>query len=194
MDVIYKITSPSGKVYIGRTKNYNKRMSEHKNIAESGKGTYKIHQAIRKYGWDTLTKEIICNVSHKSAPIIEEQFITAYDSYKNGYNSVPTGAGGEFPYKDRRDSVEYQQYLKTMSNATSGKGNGMYGKTHSDEARAKQKQKAKGRFSLEWYIDRNGSVDGIRLYEERGVWLKNRNLKKDSKGRFIKSNNIIKKD
>jgi len=190
MDVIYKITSPSGKVYIGRTKNYNKRMKEHKHIAESGDGGYKIHQAIRKYGWDNLTKEIISEVSHKQAPIIEEQFITAYDSYRNGYNSLPTGAGGEFPYKDRRDTDEYQQYLKVMSKATSGELNGMYGKNHSAETKELQKEKAKGRFSLDWYIDRNGSDEGTRLYEERRVWLKTRNLKKDSKGRFIKSNKL----
>ena len=194
MDVIYKLTSPSGKVYIGRTKNFEKRMYEHKNTSESNRGECKIHHAIRKYGWDTFHKEILCDVSHIQAPIVEEQFIKAYDSYKTGYNSIETGAGGEFPYTGRRDTIEYQKYLKKMSDATSGELNGMYGKTHSDAARAKQKQKAKGRFSLEWYIDRNGSDDGLRLYEERGVWLKNRNLKKDDKGRFIKSNNIIKKD
>jgi hypothetical protein len=73
-----------------------------------------------------------------------------------------------------------------MSKATTGELNGMYGKSHSEEAKQKQKEKAKGRFSLEWYIDRNGSEEGTRLYEERRTWLKNRNLKKDSKGRFIK--------
>jgi group I intron endonuclease len=185
MDVIYKITSPSGKVYIGRSKNYEKRMREHKNKANTN-CNYKISQAIRKYGWDGMTKEILCEVSHKQAPILEEQFITAYDSYKSGYNSIPTGVGGEFPYEGRRNSAEYTDYIERMSKATTGELNGMYGKTHSEEAKQKQKQKAKGRFSLDWYIDRNGSDEGIRLYEERRVWLKNRNLTKDDKGRFIK--------
>ena len=62
----------------------------------------------------------------------------------------------------------------------------MFGKTDSDEAKALQKQKAKGRFSLEWYKERNGDSEGIRLYEERCYKLKHRNLQKDSKGRFIK--------
>ena len=62
----------------------------------------------------------------------------------------------------------------------------MYGKSHSEEAKQKQREKAKGRFSLEWFIDINGKEEGTRLYEERRTWLKNRNLKKDSKGRFIK--------
>jgi group I intron endonuclease len=186
MDVIYKLTSPSGKVYIGRTKNFEKRMGEHKNTSESNRGDCKIHQAIRKYGWDNFQKEILCEVSHKQAPIVEEQFIKAYDSYKTGYNSIETGAGGEFPYTGRRDTIEYQEYLKKMSDSTSGENNGMYGKSHSEEAKQKQREKAKGRFSLEWFIDRNGKEEGTRLYEERRTWLKNRNLKKDSKGRFIK--------
>ena len=62
----------------------------------------------------------------------------------------------------------------------------MYGKTHSEESKKKLKEKAKGRFSLEWYIDRNGKEEGTRLYEERRVWLKSRNLKKDENGRFLK--------
>jgi hypothetical protein len=30
-------------------------------------------------------------------------------------------------------------------------------------------------------------VEGERLYEERRVWLKSRNLKKDENGRFLKA-------
>ena len=133
-----------------------------------------------------MKMEILCEVSHKQAPIVEEQLIKVYDSYKSGYNSVPTEAGGEFPYEGRRDSVEYAEYVHRMSIATKGDRNGMYGKSHSEEAKQKQREKANGRFSLEWFIDRNGKEEGTRLYEERRTWLKNRNLKKDSKGRFIK--------
>jgi hypothetical protein len=63
--------------------------------------------------------------------------------------------------------------------------NGMHGKQHSAEAIEKQKQAAKGRYSLEWFIDRYGDQQGPIKYEERRVFLKNRNLKKDEKGRFI---------
>jgi hypothetical protein len=62
----------------------------------------------------------------------------------------------------------------------------MYGKKHSNSAIQKQKEKAKGRFSLEWYIDRNGKEEGTRLWEERRVFLKNRNLPKDENGKFLK--------
>jgi hypothetical protein len=51
----------------------------------------------------------------------------------------------------------------------------------------KLKAKAKGRFTLDWYKERNGDVEGERLYEERRVWLKSRNLKKDENARFLKA-------
>jgi hypothetical protein len=81
--------------------------------------------------------------------------------------------GGEF-------SVE-NLVFKRMRN------NGMYGKTHSEESKDKLKAKAKGRFTLDWYKEKNGDVEGERLYEERRVWLKSRNLKKDENGRFLKA-------
>jgi len=68
-----------------------------------------------------------------------------------------------------------------------GERNGMYGKTHSDEAREKQKQKAKGRFSLEWYIDRYGQNEGTQLYTKRCENLRNRKLNRNEKGVFIPS-------
>lgn len=185
MEYIYKITSPSNKVYIGRAKNFDTRMIEHKSLAERG-GGYTIHQAIRKYGWDNMTREIICEVSTAKAKHIEEQFIRAYDSVNTGYNDT-YNCGGQFPYENMRDTEAYQTYIKKMSLATSGEKNGMYGKSHSEEAKQKQREKAQGRFSLDWFIDRNGKEEGERLYEERRQWLKNRNLKKDENGRFVKS-------
>jgi predicted GIY-YIG superfamily endonuclease len=37
MGVIYKITSPSGKVYIGKTKNFTKRESSYKSEVKKNK-------------------------------------------------------------------------------------------------------------------------------------------------------------
>jgi hypothetical protein len=85
------------------------------------------------------------------------------------------------------DPKHWKNMKSILSKKHSGSGNAMYGKSHSEETKQKQKEKAKGRFSLEWYIDRNGKEEGTQLYEGRKLWLKNRNLKKDSKGRFIKA-------
>ena len=57
----------------------------------------------------------------------------------------------------------------------------------SDEAKEKQRQKAKGRFSLQWYIDRNGQDEGTKLYHERCENLSKRKMLRNEKGTFISS-------
>lgn len=95
---IYKLTSPSGKVYIGKAGNPARRWQEHARNARSGKASY-LYEAIRKYGWEAFTKEII-----DSAQSLEElnqkevYWIAYYRSYTDatkGYNSTPGGDGGD---------------------------------------------------------------------------------------------------
>lgn len=183
MDIIYKIQSPIGKVYIGRTNDFNRRMVEHKQCAYTKKSTNTLYKAIRKYGWDNMNKEIICEVESEKAQKLEEELILAHNSVRKGYNDTYIGAGGD-QWKDRRDTEEYMDFIQKMKKVN--QSNRMHGKKHSKLAIQKQKEKAKGRFSLDWYIDRNGTEEGTRLYEERRLWLKNRNLPKDENGKFIK--------
>jgi group I intron endonuclease len=184
MDTIYKITSPSGKVYIGRTNDFDTRMSQHKHGAYTRKLKTSLYRAIRKYGWDNFTKEIICEVEADKARVLEEELIRAYNSVYKGYNDTYEGGGGDI-WKDRKDTPEFAEFIDRMKTVTSGKNNPMYGKNHSDEAKAKQKAKAKGRYSLDWFKERNGDTEGERLYEERRKWLKSRNLPKGNGGRFV---------
>jgi group I intron endonuclease len=185
MDIqyIYKLTSPSGKVYIGRTDNFDRRMIEHK--ASSKKILHRsLYKAIRKYGWDSFQKEIIAEcIGEDNAQVVEEGLIKKYNSVKKGYNDT-YGGNGRNIWKENPELLE--KLKKTLSEKFSGEKNPMYGKKHSKSAIQKQKEKAKGRFSLEWYIDRNGKEEGTRLYEERRVFLKNRNLPKDENGKFLK--------
>lgn len=57
MGIIYKLTSPEGKSYIGQTiQTFNKRMSGHVH----GKSYCRaLKDAIEKYGFDTFQKQII---------------------------------------------------------------------------------------------------------------------------------------
>ena len=183
MDIIYKIQSPIGKVYIGRTSDFERRMTEHKHCAYIKKSSNTIYKAIRKYGWDNMIKEIICEVEPEKAQKLEEELILAHNSVRKGYNDTYIGAGGDI-WEGRRDTDEYMEWVQKMKKIN--QSNRMHGKNHSKSAIQKQKEKAKGRFSLDWYIDRNGKEEGTRLYEERRVWLKNRNLPKDENGKFLK--------
>jgi group I intron endonuclease len=175
---IYMISSPKGKVYIGRTENFNRRMVEHKNSAKKG-STFSIHKAIRKYGWDAMSKIIIAEVyGDDNAQILEESLIVKHNSVREGYNDTYGGNGKNL----WRDNPELLAKLKnTLSERFSGENNGMYGRTHTEEAKSKQKEKAKGRFSLPWFIERHGEEEGTKKYNERCQFLRNRaSLKGDN--------------
>ena len=60
---IYKITSPSGKIYIGKATNLNIRHSKYKGL--HCKQQYKIHRSLQKYGFDAHKFEIIeeCSIN-----------------------------------------------------------------------------------------------------------------------------------
>lgn len=184
MDVIYKITSPSNKIYIGRTDNFDRRMNEHKYGALTKKSDTSLYRAIRKYGWDSMDKKIICKVESDKSKKIEEELILAHNSVKNGYNDTYIGAGGDV-WDGRRDSVEYMEFIDKMRKVNSS--NRMHGKTHSKETRNKLKEKAKGRFSLPWYIERYGNEEGKQLYNERCNKLSNRKMNRGKGGKFVKS-------
>jgi len=186
MDKIYKITFPNGKVYIGRTNDITYRMYGHKRCAFHKNLKNSLYKAMRKYGEDNWVVEIICEVESTQSQKIEEEFIIAYNSVKGGYNDTYTGGGGDL-WVGRRDTKEYMDWIQKMKEVTGGENNGMYGKNHKTNTLDKLKEKAKGRFTLDWYKQRNGDIDGERLYEERRIWLKNRNLKKDENGKFVKS-------
>lgn len=185
--IIYKLTSPSGKIYIGRTNNFEDRMAQHKYESTILKKKYPLYRAIRKYGWENFTKEMIAtSPSEQSAQLLEELLIKQFDSVKLGYNSTYNTVGGGNLWVGKTEKQK-NIFRKKMSQVTAGDKNGMYGKTHSDEAREKQKQKAKGRFSLEWYIDRYGVDEGTKMYNQRCENLRNRKLSRNEKGVFIPS-------
>lgn len=112
--VVYKHTSPSGKVYIGITC----KKPEHR--WNDGKGySYNAHfwNAIQKYGWDNFEHEILFSgLPIEEAKQKEIELIAKYDSTNKskGYNMTPGGdyrlAGGEkhplFGRKRPSDVVE----------------------------------------------------------------------------------------
>lgn len=55
--VVYKLTSPSGKVYIGQTTNWLKRVSYYSGC--HCKNQHKLYHAIKKYGWVNFRVDLI---------------------------------------------------------------------------------------------------------------------------------------
>lgn len=92
--IIYKLTSPSGKVYIGQTqKTFKKRLSTHISATKSGKKN-KINNAIRKYGLDNFTKEILYDTNNLDILNQKEmEYIKLFNSVNEGYNHTLGGEG-----------------------------------------------------------------------------------------------------
>jgi group I intron endonuclease len=92
--IVYKLTSPSNKIYIGITKqSIKKRLNDH--VSESKRKTRKINNAFKKYPLKDWVVEII--FEHENFEIIKQkeiELIAFYDSVKSGYNSSIGGEGG----------------------------------------------------------------------------------------------------
>lgn len=90
--IIYKYTSPNGKVYIGQTTEERRRRRTFLNLNKSYGGE-KIDAARQKYKPENFKYEILFEgtfVSKEEATLkldeMEEYYITLFDTYRNGYN------------------------------------------------------------------------------------------------------------
>lgn len=95
--IIYKYTSPSGKVYIGQTINEKDRR-KHFLIQKLSYGGIKIDTARAKYNPENFKYEILetrfymtKKAAAKELDILESYYIGLYDSYKYGYNMTLGG-------------------------------------------------------------------------------------------------------
>ena len=94
MGLIYKIQNKeNGKIYIGQTQTSLKnRLAKHNEVVFTS--NCHIHRAIRKYGWDAFTVEVIEeNITNENLNEREKYWIEYYNSYENGYNMNRGGEG-----------------------------------------------------------------------------------------------------
>ncbi len=105
MGIIYKLTSPSGKSYIGKTKRtfaYRIKRHLHRAKADDEKPQCKaLNAALRLYGFDNFKVEILveCDESHLNC--YEIKFIEVYGTLApNGYNLTTGGEGREGPHRE----------------------------------------------------------------------------------------------
>ena len=102
MPYIYKITNQiNKKCYIGKTlESIEKRWHQHKNEAEKDRSKNRpLYQAIRKYGIENFTIEIVEEISNILDTDINERekyWIEYYGSFKNGYNATYGGDGKHY--------------------------------------------------------------------------------------------------
>lgn len=166
-NVIYKITNTlTGKCYIGKAKNFKKRIKQHKQ--EVLKKKTPLYSAIKSHGWDQFTVDIVCVAdSYEELDLLEVELIQEYNSlYPNGYNLTKGGTGGDVAthhpnkihlYDTRKNRTPWNKGLKGTQTAwnkgtkgvmkpnkttfKAGEEHPMYGKKQPVETVAKRRAK-----------------------------------------------------
>lgn len=123
--IIYKYTSPSGKVYIGQTINEKERRTKFLNQDADYAGP-KINAARQKYGVNNFEYVVLFKVeSFIKSEVLEildqkeVQYIEMFDSFYNGYNSTK-GGGNMYERSEetcKKLSESVTNYYKTHESA-----------------------------------------------------------------------------
>ena len=126
-NVIYCYTNLiNGKKYVGQTKQtlkarHNNHMADSKN--ETRKGSYKnvFHTAIRKYGIENFSLEILSFADEYSLNLLEIYYIEKFDllNRNKGYN-IKTGGSNGNPYAGQTE-YELIEHKNKISKALKGK-------------------------------------------------------------------------
>lgn len=92
---VYKHTSPSGKIYVGITKQEpTKRWKGGSGYLKNKERPFFFGRAILKYGWDNIKHEIILsNISKSEAIYTEKYLIKWYKTHNMSYNITDGGEG-----------------------------------------------------------------------------------------------------
>lgn len=167
--MIYCLTSPSGKKYIGQTINLASRLAQYKKPHRSIIGQRKIYAAILKYKFETFSIEVLSvHNSQEELNLAEIAAIKKFDTIKNGYNLLTGGANGQPSEETRRrmsishlgkkpsaetlekqrlyrlshPQVVSQEQLKKLFAGRDSNPPGMTGKTHTEETKTKMSEAA----------------------------------------------------
>lgn len=128
---VYQLTSPSGKYYIGITKNVDLRWGSHKRKARSAAKKHPLYDAIRHYGAENFTVSTLLTLhteaEARSAEVTCIALFNATDRSR-GYNISPggeyDGATGakEFWARIRSNPVDYADYIDRLSRGCKKRG------------------------------------------------------------------------
>lgn len=175
---IYKITNiVSGKFYIGSSKDIDWRWYCHKHYLKTGQHRNpKLQHSWNKHGEGKFIFEIVEEVKPVEKILLErEQYhldlLKPYER-KIGYNICPTAEGGD----NITHNPNKEAFIDKMKIINKGEGNGMFGKTHTESAIKLQKEKSVGRYTLDWFIERNGKRKGKKMFQERNTALRSRDI------------------
>lgn len=141
---IYKITSPSGKIYIGETVNFKKRFDRYKYL--QCKNQIKLYNSFIKYGIDNHKFEILEECEINELKCRERYYQDIYNVLSEIGMNLKLTSCSELKQVNRKESIEKAKETKLIRKVGIGENNGMYGKKHSDITKHKISKILKGMF------------------------------------------------
>lgn len=188
---VYKITNDvTGKFYIGSSEDIDKRWEiEHKgNLNRNQHCNPKLQHSWNFYGGDKFTLIVLEAVEPIKEKLLEREqyYLDTFKPYIRGigYNICSQSGGGDniTHHPNRNDFIEKMKII------SSGENNPMFGKKHSEKSINLQKIKSIGRYTLDWFVNKYGKINGTVKFNERNTMLKNRkiNYSYDNKMKGIK--------
>ncbi len=135
---IYKITSPSGKIYIGQSVNIALRWNQYKLLYKTIMGP-KLYHSLKKYGCDNHTFEVIeeCNADQ----LDEREIYWGHHFNVLGENGLTLKLGNGRQIVSQETKQKMSENIKGKKTGKESKGSGRKaGFTYSDEIKQKMRE------------------------------------------------------
>lgn len=168
---IYKITSPTGKIYIGKTKNFSKRVKDYHR--QPCKTQRRLYNSFIKHGIESHVFKVVEYCQEEELNDKEKYYIRLFNTFqtKNGLNLSDGGQGGKMSDEGKKNLSEKRKgkpnpyALKKQSPEHIRKRTSVLkGRKASEEARKKMSLAQKGKKSKFIGIPRSQEVkDKIRM-------------------------------
>jgi group I intron endonuclease len=144
---IYKITSPTGKIYIGQTTNFKRRKNYYKNGARPYQ--IRIYNSLQKYGYDAHSIEFIEESLVENLNEIERYWQEFYDVIgENGLNCRLTATNDKSGYLSDELKQKLSDIRKKTIISEEWRRKFAYdwtGKKHTEETKKRISESNKGR-------------------------------------------------
>lgn len=167
--IVYKHTTPSGKVYIGITR---QKITKRWKNGKGYEGCTAFYRAVLKYGWQNIEHEIIAEgLTKEKACTMEQELIAKYQSHdpEHGYNLTLGGEHYEPNEEWRQKAREsHLKYYQEHPEAREKISQDCKGRVISDETKALLSEKMKQYFidHPEARYERGKSFRGKKRGEE----------------------------
>ena len=178
--IIYCLTSPSGKQYVGQTANgIKRRLIEHKSAASKSKYNHlPLYKAINKYGLDTFEVVRLAEAfSAEELDSLEILFIKKLDAINSGLNIEGGGKGRrgftlnenqKVALKKANSKPKSEEHRRRMSEAHKGMKKPWVAEINKTRLTAESKKKIS--ISLKKYNSNRNKNEIFPHGEARGYW------------------------